>query len=116
MTLKECYDAMGAGYDEVIGRLRTDERVQKFLLRLPKDPSFEQLCAAMAQKQVEEAFRASHTLKGVCQNLALTKLYTSAATLCDALRGQQTYDPAWEPMLETVKQDYDQAMGLIAQL
>jgi HPt (histidine-containing phosphotransfer) domain-containing protein len=70
----------------------------------------------MEQKQVEEAFRASHTLKGVCQNLALTKLYTSAATLCDAMRGQQTYDPAWEPMLETVKADYDQAMGLIAQL
>jgi HPt (histidine-containing phosphotransfer) domain-containing protein len=55
-------------------------------------------------------------MKGVCQNLALTKLYTSAATLCDALRGKQDYDPVWEPMLETVKQDYDQAMGLIAQL
>jgi HPt (histidine-containing phosphotransfer) domain-containing protein len=116
MTLKECYDAMGASYDEVMGRLRTDERVQKFLLRLPKDPSYQQLCEAMEQKQVEEAFRASHTLKGVCQNLSLTKLYTSAATLCDAMRGKQDYDPAWESMLAEVKQDYDQAMGLIAQL
>ena len=31
MTVKECYEAMGADYDDVMGRLRKDERVQKFL-------------------------------------------------------------------------------------
>jgi HPt (histidine-containing phosphotransfer) domain-containing protein len=116
MTLKECYESMGANYDEVIGRLRTDERVQKFLVRLPKDPSYQQLCDALEQRQVEEAFRAAHTLKGVSQNLALTKLHHSADILCEKLRGQQEYDPACEPMLAEVKADYTEAMNAIAQL
>jgi hypothetical protein len=39
MTLRECYDAMGADYDDVIGRLRTDERVARFLNKFPADPA-----------------------------------------------------------------------------
>jgi HPt (histidine-containing phosphotransfer) domain-containing protein len=116
MTLHECYDAMGADYNEVQSRLRTDERIQKFLLKLPADPSYQSLCTAMADKQVEEAFRAAHTLKGVSQNLSLTPLYHSAAALCDALRGKQDYDPSYEPLLEAVKTDYAAVTGCIAQL
>jgi HPt (histidine-containing phosphotransfer) domain-containing protein len=116
MTLKECYAAMGADYDQVMGRLRTDERVQKFLLRLPQDPSYDQLCDAMAQHNAEEAFRAAHTLKGVSQNLSLTNLYHAAAELCDALRGRTDYDPAYEPLLETVKTAYAATRDAIAQL
>ena len=40
MTVKECYEAIGADYEDVMGRLRKDERVQKFVLKLPsKFPS-----------------------------------------------------------------------------
>jgi HPt (histidine-containing phosphotransfer) domain-containing protein len=116
MTLHECYDAMGANYDEVQGRLRTDERIQKFLLRLPADPSYGELCSALANRQIEDAFRAAHTLKGVSQNLALTPLYHSAATLCDALRGKQDYDPSYEALLAAVQADYAAVTDCIAKL
>jgi HPt (histidine-containing phosphotransfer) domain-containing protein len=116
MTLQECYDAMGGNYQEVLDRLRKDERIQKFLLRFPDDPSYGQLCDALSNHQVEEAFRAAHTLKGTGQNLSLTPLYRSADTLCEALRGKQEYDPAFEPMLEAVKSDYARVTGCIAQL
>jgi HPt (histidine-containing phosphotransfer) domain-containing protein len=116
MTLNECYDAMGADYQEVQGRLRTDERIQKFLLKLPKDPSYETLCDSLERKEIEEAFRAAHTLKGVSQNLALTRLYRSADALCEALRGKQTYDPAYEPLLAAVREDYAMTMECVSKL
>ena len=32
MTIQECYKEMGADYEEVQGRLRTEERIKKFVL------------------------------------------------------------------------------------
>ena len=34
MNVRECYAAMGGNYDEVFSRLRTDERITKFLFRV----------------------------------------------------------------------------------
>ena len=39
MTLQDCYKAMGADYDEVFGRLRSERLIQKFVLRFPDDGS-----------------------------------------------------------------------------
>ncbi len=43
MTVKECYEQMGGNYDDVMSRLRTDERVIKFLGKVVSDTSFELL-------------------------------------------------------------------------
>ena len=42
MNLRQCYDALGGDYDEVIGRLRSERLVQKFVLKFPADGSYEQ--------------------------------------------------------------------------
>lgn len=86
MTLQDCYAALGGDYEDVSARLRSDRLIQKFLLKYLDDPSFDQLCAAMAAKDREEAFRAAHTIKGVCQNLSFTRLLDSSSRLSDALR------------------------------
>ena len=104
MTLQECYTAMGADYGDVIGRLRSERLVQKFVLKFLDDPSFELLCRSMEAGQYEEAFRASHTLKGVCQNLGFTKLGRSSSDLTEALRGG--YTPQADGLLVQVKEDY----------
>jgi HPt (histidine-containing phosphotransfer) domain-containing protein len=70
----------------------------------------------LEKKEVEEAFRAAHTLKGVSQNLSLTRLYHSAAELCDAMRGKQEYEPRFETMLNTVKEDYALVTDCISKL
>ena len=62
MTVKECYEEMGASYDEVFGRLRTDERIAKFLRRVADDKSMELLESSIATGNAEEAFRAAHTI------------------------------------------------------
>ena len=73
MNINECYQAMGADYEEVFGRLRNERLITKFVLKFPGDPSFSQLQSTLEEKNVEEAFRAAHTLKGVAQNLGFTR-------------------------------------------
>ncbi len=116
MTVKECYEAMGANYDDVMSRLRTDERVAKFLRKVAEDQSFALLCDSIASHNMEEAFRAAHTIKGVCMNLSLSVLYASAHDLTEALRGRSEYGADLEPLLEKVKADYARTVECIAKL
>ena len=87
MTLQECYAALGGDYDEAMGRLRSEKLVQKFVLKFLNDGSYRLLCDSLASGDRDEAFRAAHTLKGVCQNLSLTKLGASSSALAETLRG-----------------------------
>ena len=70
MTIQECYKAMGADYEEVQSRLRTEERIKKFVLKVLNDKSYDLLCTSIEQQNMEEDFRAAHTIKGIRQNLA----------------------------------------------
>lgn len=111
MTLKECYSAMGGDYDEVIGRLRSEKLVEKFVLKFLNDKSYELLCTSMETKNYEEAFRAAHTIKGVCQNLSFTVLGKSSSALSEALRGG--YTPEADGLAEQVKAEYRQTVEAI---
>lgn len=113
MTVQECYTLLQGDYEDVLARMRSDRLVQKFLLKFPDDPSYGALCAAMEAHDREEAFRAAHTIKGVCQNLSFTRLYGSAAALCDALRTQWS-DNA-EALARDVARDYQAAVNAIQQ-
>lgn len=111
MTLQECYAALGGDYGEVMGRLRNESLVQKFVLKFPADPSFALLETSLSAENWAEAFRGAHTLKGVCQNLSFTALYQSSATLCEALRGGQ---PLTDTALAAqVAEDYQRAVAAI---
>ena len=116
MTVKECYAAMGGNYDDVMSRLRTDERVTKFLLKIADDKTYELLETSIATGNVEEAFRAAHTIKGMCMNLSVTKLYESANKLTEALRGQTSIPASIHELFETVKADYALTIKCIREL
>lgn len=107
MTVKECYTEMGGNYDEVFGRLRTDERIAKFLRRVAEDKSMELLESSIASGNAEEAFRAAHTLKGICMNLALTKMAATASAATEALRGKATIEAGVAPLVAALKADYE---------
>lgn len=111
MTLQECYAALEGNYDEVLGRLRSERLIQKFALKFLDDPSYELLCASMESGNYGEAFRAAHTLKGVCQNLAFTKLYASSSQLCEALR--DGFHPEAPALKEQTDADYRQTAEAI---
>ncbi len=104
MTLEKCYEAMGSDYADVFGRLRSERLVQKFVLKFLDDKSYELLCTSLANGNSEDAFRAAHTIKGMCQNLGFTVLMRSSSELTEALRNGPT--PEAEKLFEQVKADY----------
>ena len=86
MTIQECYKEMGADYEEVFHRLPRESMVRKFALMFLNDDSYPKLAQSLKEGNAQEAFRAAHTLKGVCQNLGFTNLYQPAYELTEVLR------------------------------
>ncbi len=113
MTLKECYAALGGDYDEAMGRLRSERLVQKFVLKFLNDGSHQLLCDSLAAGDRDEAFRAAHTIKGVCANLAFNALLNSSEALTEALRDGRPPQPGEEELIARVNADYDRAYRAI---
>ena len=113
MTLKECYAALGGDYDEAMGRLRSEKLVQKFVLKFLNDGSYRLLCDSLAAGDREEAFRAAHTIKGVCANLAFNDLLASSEVLTEALRDGKPPEPGEETLIQRVREDYQRAVQAI---
>ena len=114
MNLKECYQALGGDYEGVLGRLRTERMISKFALKFLDDGSCDALMSAIAARNGEEAFRAAHTIKGICQNLSFDRLYKSSHALAECLRGG--WDDAAVAMAEKVREDYQVTTDAIRQL
>lgn len=113
MTLQECYAAMGGNYDEVLGRLRSDRLIQKFVLKFVDDGSYQLLLDSLAAGDRDEAFRAAHTIKGVCANLAFNTLLASSEELTEALREGKPPQPGEEELAARVKADYERTRQAI---
>lgn len=111
MDLKECYAVFEGDYEGVLSRLRSEKMVQKFALKFLKDSSYDLLVRSLQEKNYEEAFRAAHTIKGVCQNLGFTKLGDSSSHLTDALRSGWSEEAG--PYVEQVKEDYEKTTGAL---
>lgn len=109
MTLQEFYTRVGGNYEATLRRLPSEALVRKFILKYPGDPSYAQLEQALADKDWETAFRASHTLKGVAQNLGMDHLYQVSSDLCEAVRGGKPLTDAslWPPVQEANRQVLD---------
>ncbi len=114
MTLEECYTAIGGNYTEVVARLHSERLVRKFVLKFLDDKSFELLCSSMAEKNYEEAFRAAHTIKGICQNLGFSRLLDSSSRLSEALRHGWT--PEADGLVGEVETDYRMTEAAIREL
>lgn len=114
MTIQECYRKLGGDYAQVEMRLSSVSLVKRFVAKFLDDGSFSQLCRAMEEGRREDAFRAAHTLKGVCANLCFDKLLASAGQLTELLRPEAgTVPDSTALLLEQVKQDYAQTVGAI---
>lgn len=114
MTIEECYQEMGGSYAEVCTRLPCISLVEKFMFKFLEDRSFETLCNEKDAGNRPEAFRAAHTLKGVCANLAFTRLLESSAKLTEELR-PETSDISAHAflLLEDVRRDYQITVSAI---
>lgn len=111
MTVQECYESMGSDFEGVLGRMGSEAMVKRFALKFLDDPSYSNLVKAMEEQNAEEAFRAAHTLKGICLNLGLDRLYKVSAELTERLRGKELVD--YEESYREVQKEYENTINAI---
>ena len=114
MTIVECYQQLGGNLENVKTRLPSDSLIKRFIIKFLDDSSYSELCDALQKGQRDEAFRAAHTLKGVCANLGFDQLENSASALTELLRPKDIGIPEEAvSMMKDVKQDYEMTVGAI---
>lgn len=111
MTIEECYKKMGANYQDVIKRLPSVSMIEKFALKFREDTSYQELETALNEKQVDLAFRAAHTLKGVCMNLGFDHLYKPSFEITESLRASNL-DLALQ-QFDAVKEQYSKTIAAL---
>ena len=111
MNLKDCYIKFGGDFDEVLGRLWREETVQKFAFKFLDDKSFSLFESSIGSKDYEDALRAVHTLKGICQNLSFTRLFESSSLVTNALK-ENDWDKAVD-MMPKLSKDYYETINVI---
>lgn len=86
MNTEECYRKFGGNYEDVLTRFGSAELVTRFALQFLDDTSYDEMQKALKEGNAEAAFRAAHTLKGLCSNLGFTTLWKAAGALCEDVR------------------------------
>lgn len=104
MTIKECYEQMGADYEGLLSRLGSEALIKKFAVKFLADGSFQDLKTSLEAGEAEQAFRAAHTLKGICLNLGFDNLYKPSEELTELLRGREIVPGSQEKFAEVEAQ------------
>ena len=85
MEIRKFYETIGSDYKDVEKRMGSEKLVVHFVGRFMQDKTFASLSEAMEKNDGEAAFRAAHTLKGVCSNLGFDRLREASSELTEAL-------------------------------
>lgn len=104
MTIRECYRIMDSDFNSVLSRLGNEALISRIALKFLNDTSYSDLKSSLAEERIEDAFRAAHTLKGVCVNLGFDRLYRCSSELTELLRAGST-DGA-EDLMEEIDECY----------
>lgn len=60
MTVRECYEKMGANYDGVLSRLGNEMLIRKFVIKFLKDPSFQRISQLQLKKVMQKVLFVRH--------------------------------------------------------
>lgn len=120
MDIRRFYELTGGDYDAAMQRFMTESRLEKFTRMFAEDPSYGELEASLASDNLEEAFRAAHTLKGVCLNLSFTGLFQSVDAVTELLRHADTDSPGDQEQvnrcMETLRVRYRDIIAAVSEL
>jgi HPt (histidine-containing phosphotransfer) domain-containing protein len=91
--------------------MNKDALYEKFIKKFMDDHSYMDLQEAFADARVEDAFRAAHTMKGVCANLGFDNLLKILTPMTEVLRAGSTDGVA--DMLAQLKEEYEKLCSVI---
>ena len=98
----------GCDVDGAMERFLEDEELYVSCLQMVvSDANFEKIGTTLKEKEIEQAFDASHTLKGVFANLGLTPMLLLAERIVEPLR-KGSEENLWE--------EYEALLGANEQL
>ena len=116
MNIREFYQEIGSDYGEVETRLGSERLIVRFVSKFVGDPTHQMLEEAFAKDDPEEAFRAAHTLKGVCSNLGFGKLLQASSALTEFLRlGNHALSEGKE-QFDEVREEYAAVLRALKEL
>ncbi|MBQ6553747.1 MAG: Hpt domain-containing protein [Firmicutes bacterium] len=106
MLTTESLKQFGANVDEALVRCMNDEGFYIMLVNKVKDDkTIEKLEKYINDKDLENAFEAAHTLKGMYANLSLAPLEKPMAEMTELLRGKTDTD--YSALLEETKKQFE---------
>jgi histidine phosphotransfer protein HptB len=115
MDLKEFYVLVGGNADEMVARLGgSEDLVKRFVKKFADDKTFETLVDALSKDNVDDSFRAAHTIKGVASNLGLEHLYAKAVTVTELLRSRNIAEA--KKAMPALDDEYQKTLALIRKL
>lgn len=121
MTIKEFYDFIGEDYDDVIGRLRAESRVYKYIMKYPDDKNFDIIISSMKEKNYSDAFRAAHTVKGTALNFSFNSFAAVASEITEKLRNFEDAaaieaDPDLNRLISEASEKYEKIISGIKRI
>jgi HPt (histidine-containing phosphotransfer) domain-containing protein len=102
----------GADTEDGLSRCMNNEAFYfKLIGKVIEDKNFKTLEDAVAAKDLDTAFEAAHSLKGVLGNLALTPVYEPVFEITELLRAKSDVD--YGPYLEKISEKRDELEKLL---
>lgn len=114
MNIKEFYNEVGGNYADVLSRLNNEALISKIVKKFNEDPSFSQLEEALNSGNVDLAFRAAHTLKGISLNLGFDKLSKDAIEITEVLRAGEL--DGTKELFDSLKKTYEETVSKLEDL
>ena len=113
---KEKFQAYGADYSVTMERFMGNEAMyMRFLDMLFEDENLRRLGEALEEGNMNDAFTAAHTLKGVAGTMGLTPLYKAICAIVEPLRsGDQNGN--YSELYKAVQAEFERADLLRRQL
>ncbi|MDE7063054.1 MAG: Hpt domain-containing protein [Lachnospiraceae bacterium] len=107
----------GLAMDETLARFAGNKAMLlKFLLKFKDDPNYAQLNAHLEEGNYTEAYKSSHTIKGVAANLGLDPIRKPSSELTELMRNKQPeeVDPAQvEEQWKELKKQYARFVEIV---
>ena len=102
----------GANVDDGLTRCMGNQDFYfKLINKAVEDKSFSALEQAVANKDLDAAFEAAHSLKGVLSNLALDPICEPVCEITELLRSRSDVD--YQPYLNKIREKRDELVDLI---